>query len=133
MNRFFEGLKLKNYTNSGRNIKEFALLTTSDDALAGDFGTAGWQPIVAEQNPTGLINYLSWAQGARIVSIDAEYNATTWAGEHINDGDTSSRWISRSGRNIIEYNFDTDEKYPDEPYTYQTDKIRDDYINTNQF
>ncbi len=104
----FEGLKLKNYTNSGRNIKEFALLTTSDDALAGDFGTAGWQPIVAEQNPTGLINYLSWAQGARIVSIDAEYNATTWAGEHINDGDTSSRWISRSGRNIIEYNFDTD-------------------------
>ncbi len=30
-----------------------------------------------------------------------------------------------------EYNFDTDEKYPDEPYTYQTDKIRDDYINTN--
>ena len=106
--RCFEGLSLKNYTNSGRNIKEFALLTTSDDALAADFGTAGWIPIVADENPTGLINYLSWAQGARVVSVDSEYNATTYAGSNVNDGDTNSRWFSRNGRNIIEYNFDTD-------------------------
>jgi MSHA biogenesis protein MshQ len=104
----FSGIGLYNGTVNDRNIKRFALLTTSDDSLASDYGTDGWRPIIADANPTYLIDYLSWAQGARIVDISNQHNSTTWAGEHANDGDTRSQWLSLYGYNVLEYNFDTD-------------------------
>ena len=104
----FAGLSLQNFNVSNRNIKEFALLTTSNDALAADFGVAGWQPIPQNDNPTDLLNYMSWAQGARLVDFTYQHNANRWAAEHINDGDTFSQWLSNRGRNELEFSFDAD-------------------------
>ncbi|QTH63190.1 LamG domain-containing protein [Psychrosphaera ytuae] len=104
----FAGFTLQNSRQTTRNIKEFALLATSDDSLANNFGTVGWQPIAANENPTDLLNYLSWAQGARLINFSYEHNANQWAAEHINDGDTSSRWLSRYGGNVLEFNVDAD-------------------------
>jgi MSHA biogenesis protein MshQ len=84
------------------------LLTSADGALDGDAGTAGWSPVIATENPVGLLDYLSWAQGGRLVSVDSQLNTTSWSADHINDGDTASRWLSNKSNNTIEYNFDTD-------------------------
>ena len=102
------GFDLTNYVSGGRGVNQFVLLTTQNDNLSSDGGTLGWQPLVADENPTGYIDYLSWAQGARLVSVDSEYNSTTLAAKHINDGSAASRWLSRKSNNVIQYNFDTD-------------------------
>jgi MSHA biogenesis protein MshQ len=102
------GFDLTNYGNDDRSVRQFMLLTTIDSGLSADKGTAGWRPIIADANPTGKIDYLSWAQGARSVAIDSQLNSTSWAAKYINDGSTSSRWLSSKSNNVIEYNFDTD-------------------------
>jgi MSHA biogenesis protein MshQ len=102
------GFDLTNYVSGGRGVKQFVLLTTQNDSLSTDAGTIGWQPLVADENPVGYIDYLSWAQGARLVAVDSEYNSTTLVAKHINDGSPTSRWLSRKSNNVIEYNFDTD-------------------------
>ena len=102
------GFDLTNYVSSGRGVKQFVLLTTKNDGLNADAGTIGWQPLIADENPVGYIDYLSWAQGGRLVSVDAQYNSTTLAAKHINDGSSTSRWLSRKSNNVIEYDFDTD-------------------------
>jgi hypothetical protein len=100
--------ELTNYGNDDRSVKEFMLFTTSDSSLKADKGTIGWKPVIADANPTGKIDYLSWAQGARLVSVDSQYNSTSWAAANINDGSSTSRWLSSKSNNVIEYNFDTD-------------------------
>jgi len=104
----FGGVDLTNYGSNPRSVQQFMLLTTTDASLNADVGSVGWRPLVADAKPTGLVDYLSWAQGARLVTINSQYNGTTWAASHINDGDTVSKWLSRKANNIIEYNFDTD-------------------------
>jgi len=101
------GMDLTNYGNDDRSVKEFMLLTTTDSSLAADSGTAGWRPVIADENPSGLLNYTSWAQGARITDIDSQHNSTSWAAANINDGSTESRWLSSKSNNTIEFEFDT--------------------------
>ncbi|MDO6713118.1 LamG-like jellyroll fold domain-containing protein [Aliiglaciecola sp. 2_MG-2023] len=103
-----EEFELTNYGKDSSSLKQFMLLTTSDSSLSADSGTDGWRPIVAEQNPTAKIDYLSWAQGARLVSVDSEYNSTTYGAKNLNDGSNKSRWLSKKSNNTIEFNFDTD-------------------------
>ncbi|GAB2681613.1 DUF6701 domain-containing protein [Aliiglaciecola aliphaticivorans] len=100
--------ELFNYGKDSTSLKQFILLTSSDSTLSADSGTEGWRPVIAEENPTNKIDYLSWAQGARIVSVDSEYNSTTYAASNINDGSTKSRWLTSKSNNTIEFNFDTD-------------------------
>ncbi|MEP4891283.1 MAG: DUF6701 domain-containing protein [Aliiglaciecola sp.] len=100
--------ELYNYGKDSTSLKQFVLLTTSDSSLSTDSGTQGWRPVVAEENPTSKIDYLSWAQGARLVSVDSEYNSTNYAASNLNDGSIKSRWLSRKSNNSIEFNFDTD-------------------------
>lgn len=104
----FGSAELINYGNDDRSVSRFMLLSTSDGSLDTDTGTAGWTPVVADSSPVGVLDYLSWAQGGRLVSVDSQHNSTTWSAEHINDGDTSSRWLSNKSNNTIEYRFDTD-------------------------
>ena len=104
----FNGFELTNYGGDDRGVNQFILLTTQNEALSADAGSAGWKPMVADENPIGYIDYLSWAQGARQVFVDGQYNTTTYAAKNINDGNRSSRWLSRKSNNILQYNFDTD-------------------------
>jgi hypothetical protein len=104
----FNGFDLTNYGGDDRGVNQFVLLTTQNEGLSTDSGSKGWKPLIADDNPIGYIDYLSWAQGARQVSVDAEYNTTSYAAKNINDGDRSSRWLSRKSNNILHYNFDTD-------------------------
>ena len=104
----FNGFELTNYGGDDRGVNQFVLLSTEDEGLSANAGSAGWKPMIADENPVGYLDYLSWAQGARLVSVDAEYNSTSYSAENINDGDRYSRWLSRKSNNVIEYDFDTD-------------------------
>ena len=104
----FSSFELTNYGNNDRAVKQFMLLTATDGSLKTDSGTAGWKPVVADANPSGKIDYLSWAQGARLVSAESQLNSSSWAAKHLNDGSSTSRWLSSKSNNVIEYNFDTD-------------------------
>ncbi len=103
----FSSFELSNY-GSSRSINEFMLLTTLDETLSADGGSSGWTPIPADANPSGPIDHLRWAQGGRLVAIDAEYDAETWAAENIYDGDSTSLWLSYKATNSLEFAFDTD-------------------------
>ncbi|MCJ8271095.1 MAG: discoidin domain-containing protein, partial [Psychrosphaera sp.] len=102
------GFNLTNYGGSDRSVKQFMLLTTSNLALNADAGTAGWTPVVADANPSGMLDHISWAQGGRFVSIDGQLNTTSWAASNINDGSTNSRWLSSKSNNILTFDFDSD-------------------------
>lgn len=102
------GFALTNFGSDDRGVNQFVLLTTKNEALNTDNGFEGWKPVIADENPTGYIDYLNWAQGARLVSVDSEFNSTNYSAKKINDGDRSSLWLSRKSNNTIEYNFDTD-------------------------
>jgi hypothetical protein len=102
------GFELTNYGNDSSSLNQFMLFTATNSALSSDSGTAGWRPVVAEQNPTDKIDYFSWAQGARLVSVDSQYNNTNWGVKNLNDGSRKSTWLSGKSNNVIEYNFDTD-------------------------
>ncbi|MEH6473556.1 MAG: LamG domain-containing protein [Halopseudomonas sp.] len=104
----FDQIELVNYGNDDRSIERFMLMRTLDDSLDSDAETAGWVPIAADANPTGLINHAMWAQGGRLAAIDAQLNSTSWAAANIHDGDTRSRWLSRKSNNVLEFEFDTD-------------------------
>lgn len=104
----FNAFELTNYGGDDRGVNQFVLLSTQNEGLITDTGSAGWKPMIADETPTGYLDYLSWAQGARQVSVDSEYNTTSYSAKNINDGDRSSLWLSRKSNNIIEYNFDTD-------------------------
>ncbi|MBN4055472.1 LamG domain-containing protein [bacterium AH-315-K03] len=103
----FDSIELVNYGNDDRSVRQFALFKTLDRSRQSDTGTSGWIPIVADANPSGLLDYLTWAQGGRLVGIDSQLNSTSWAADNANDGDTSSRWLSRKSNNTLEYAFDT--------------------------
>ncbi|GAA0853916.1 hypothetical protein GCM10009114_07990 [Aliiglaciecola litoralis] len=100
--------ELINYGDNATSLNQFMLFTTSNSSLSTDSGTEGWRPVVAEHEPIEKIDYLSWAQGARLVSVDSEYNSTSWGVKNLNDGSKNTRWLSRKSNNVIEYNFDTD-------------------------
>jgi hypothetical protein len=108
----FDTIDLVNYGNDDRSVNQFMLLTSNDTDLSDDISTSAinWQPAIADPAPTGLINYLSWAQGGRLISADSQYNTTNYGAKNINDGSTFSKWLSkgRQGNNILEYNFDSD-------------------------
>ena len=108
----FDSVDLINYGNDDKSVKNFMLLSSSDTGISGDTSTSaiGWKPVVADNAPSGLINYLSWAQGGRLDSIDSQYNTTVWAAKNSHDGSPFSRWLSKSYQtnNIFEFTFDTD-------------------------
>jgi hypothetical protein len=99
---------LTNYVSDTSALNQFILLTTTNSALSADTGTDGWRPLVADKNPIDKIDYLSWAQGARLISVDSQYNSTSWGVKNLNDGSSNSIWLSSKSNNIIEYDFDTD-------------------------
>ena len=105
--RCFGEFRLQNYGGS-RSVREFVLLHTMDASLSTDTGTNGWTPIVADPNPSGLINHLHWGQGGRLTAIDRELNSTTWAAAHINNGNLGDFWLSDRGNNTLDFAFDTD-------------------------
>jgi len=103
----FNRFDLNNYANNDRSVSRFMLFRTLDEMLSADIGQAGWTPIAADLNPSGLINHAIWAQGGRLTGIDSQYNSTSWAAENIHDGDHKSRWLSRKANNQLEFAFDT--------------------------
>ena len=105
--RCFGEFTLRNYGNN-RSIKQFMLLYTNDAGLLADTGAAGWTPIPADPAPVGPVNHLHWGQGGRLTAVDREYNATTWAGEHINNGSLGDFWLSGRANNTLDFAFDTD-------------------------
>jgi hypothetical protein len=102
------GVNINNYGANDRSVERFIILTTENDSLANDAGTAGWLPVVADTNPSEAINAVLWAQGGRLVSTDSQVNSTSWAAENMFDGDYASRWLSRNGNSIHEFAFDSD-------------------------
>ncbi len=117
----FNRLDLTNYGNDDRSVQRFMLLRTMDDDLAADTGFNGWIPIPADLSPTGPIDHNNWAQGSRITAIDSQLNTSNWAARNINDGDTSSSWLSNKANNQLEFHYDTN-----------WDGIADDTINIKQ-
>ncbi len=105
--RCFSRFNLDNY-GSTRSIRQFMLLHTSDAGLAADVGTVGWTPIVADVTPAGEMNHLHWGQGGRISAIDTQYNSTSWAAAHINNGNPADFWLSGRMHNTLDFDFDTD-------------------------
>ena len=93
---------------STRSIRTFTLLASDDLALAKDTGILGWKPVPANPAPTGLIDHLHWSQGGRLTAINGQYDASTWAGSHLNDGSLRSQWLNNKNQNTLEYAFDTD-------------------------
>jgi len=108
----YDEVNLINYGNDDRSVQHFMLLASNNTAISGDTSTnaTGWKPVVADESPSGLLDYLSWAQGARLATTNSQLNATTFAANNINDGNVFSRWLSKSkqSHNILEYTFDTD-------------------------
>lgn len=104
--RCFSRFTLQNY-GSNRSVKQFMLLHSLDTSLSTDTGATGWTPVVAEASPSGPVNHLHWAQGGRLASVDIEYNSTSWAGAHINNGNLADFWLSSRGNNTLDFAFDT--------------------------
>lgn len=102
------GFNVTNYGPDSSSLKQFMILTTTDGSLSTDTGTDGWRPMVADANPAGKLDYLSWAQGARLMSVDSQYNNSEWSADNINDGSSKSLWLSTKANNTFEYLFDTD-------------------------
>lgn len=105
--RCFSRFTLENY-NSSRSVEEFVLLHTMDPSLSEDTGAAGWIPVIADPNPTGLINHLHWGQGGRLLAHDTQLNDSSWAARHLNNGSLGDYWLSNRNNNVLEFAFDTD-------------------------
>ena len=101
------GFNLTNYGTDSTSVRQFALLATTNGSLEADKGSAGWRPIVANNNPTHKIDYLNWAQGAKLISVDSQHDNRTWSANHLNDGSPSSTWLSNKENNVFEYEFDS--------------------------
>jgi len=80
------------------------LLTTDDLALDQDTGALGWTPVIAEENPAGIINHLHWGQGGRLLTGPGS------SPEALNDGSPGRGWSSLSGSlsNNLDFTFDSD-------------------------
>jgi len=104
----FGTVDLTNYGNDDRAIERFMLLHAVDGSLASDNGIGGWQRVAANPSPNYPLNYMLWAQGGRLLATDSQLNTSTWASEHLLDGDHSSRWLSTKGNNSHQFAFDTD-------------------------
>ncbi len=105
--RCFDEFILNNY-GSNRSVRQFMLLYANDTSLSSDTGTAGWTPIPLDPAPVGPVNHLHWGQGGRMTAVDQQLSTTTWAGEHINNGNPGDFWLSNRGNNTLDFAFDTD-------------------------